>query len=558
MTQGGSGTAATRPAPPVRQKSGLVRSASGFDAFVFALSGISVGIMFEWGSFFATGFYPGGNEVVAVLISVAAALVVAFAYRYWGQIFPRSGGDYVFLSRGFHPGFALGVNFVYCWILMVSPAFAMSIMQPLLSSFASVLASATGWHFLDSLSTWFGTNVGYAVIGTVDLLLAASIGVFGLKRSIRYMKSLFYVGLGAEVILVVALLFSHTSTFAHHLQAATGHTVAQIESKAVATGYQHGGFNLFHTFRVTDWYVTSLFFAALLLYIGGEIKNAARNIRRALVTAVIFSGFATLVWVVVLNHVVPTVLQGALAWNSFAAPAYSTLWRPYPHELMAVLWGTSGGGLILTIIAFLGCLAWVTLWTPLVLSFAQRGILAWALDGLAPRWVGRVNERYHTPIPALLIALFMGESFMLWFRVRPRHPHDRSARPTVRRHRVDDARRDVLPVCPQGSDRAVSGRRQEVVRDPPHVNPVRGRHGHHGVLVVADVERPHRVGHGPDPDLGDGRDRGGDHHLLLLPAGVQAPGGRGHHGHVQADPHRMMCGIAATESDKSHDTTEGE
>ena len=419
MTQGAPGSATTRAAPPVRQKSGLVRSASGFDAFVFALSGISVGIMFEWGSFFATGFYPGGSEVVAVLISVGAALVVAFAYRYWGQIFPRSGGDYVFLSRGFHPGFALGVNFVYVWILMVSPAFAMSIMQPLLSSFAAALASVTGWHFLTSLSTWFGTNVGYAVIGSVNLLLAASIGVFGLKRSIRYMKSLFYVGLGAEVILVVALLFSHTSTFVHHLQAATGHTVGQIESKAVATGYQHGGFNLFHTFKVTDWYVTSLFFAALLLYIGGEIKNAARNIRRALVSAVVFSGIATLIWVVAFNNVVPTVLQGALAWNSFSAPAYSTVGVPYPHELMAVLWGTSGGGLILTIIAFVGCLAWVTLWTPLVLSFAQRGILAWALDGLTPRWVGRVNERYHTPIPALLIALAMGESFMLWFAFDP-------------------------------------------------------------------------------------------------------------------------------------------
>src|SRR5437763_5681374 len=109
MAQGASpGTAAIRPAPPVRQKSGLVRSASGFDAFVFALSGISVGIMFEWGNFFGTGFYPGANIIVALVIATAAALVIAWAYQYWGQIFPRSGGDYVFLSRGAHPGFALG------------------------------------------------------------------------------------------------------------------------------------------------------------------------------------------------------------------------------------------------------------------------------------------------------------------------------------------------------------------------------------------------------------------------------------------------------------------
>ncbi len=414
-----SGTAATRATAPIRQKSGLVRSASGFDAFVFALSGISVGIMLEWGMYFATGYYPGGSEVLALLISVAAALVIAFAYRYWGQIFPRSGGDYVFLSRGFHPGFALGVNFVYCWILMVSPAFAMSIMQPLLSSFASALGSATGWHFLMSLSTWFGTNAGYAVIGTVDLLIAAGIGVFGLKRSIMYMKTLFFIGLGGEVILIIALLFSHTSTFVHHLHTATGLSVAQIEHKAAATGYTTGGFSLSSTMNLTNWFVTSLFFAALLLYIGGEIKDAARNIRRAMVAAVVFSGLATLVWILVLNSVIPTGLQGALVWNATTAPTFSTATLPYAHELMALLWGTSGAGLILTIIAFVSTLAWVTIWTPLVLSFAQRGVLAWALDGLAPRWVGRVNERYHTPIPALVIAWAMGESFMLWFAFDP-------------------------------------------------------------------------------------------------------------------------------------------
>ena len=416
---GASDKTVLRPAAPVRQKSGLVRSASGFDAFVFSLSGISVGIMFEWSSFFGPGVYPGGSEALALLISVAAALVIAVAYRYWGQIFPRSGGDYVFLSRGFHPGFALGANFVYCWILMVSPAFAMSIMQPLLSAFASALAAATGWHFLTSLSTWFETNVGYAVIGSVDLLIAAAIAVFGLRRAIGYMKLLFFVGLGGEVILVIALLFSHTSTFLTHLHAATGFSAAQIEHKAVSTGYAHGGFDLFNTLKLTNWYVTSLFFAALLLYIGGEIKNAARNIGRALIAAVVFSGVAAFVWAVAYNNVIPTFLQGALAWNSTAAPSYSTASLPYPHQLMAILWGTSGGGLTLTIIAFLATLAWVTIWTPLVLSFAQRGILAWALDGLTPRWVGRVNERYHTPIPALIIAFLMGESFMLWFAFDP-------------------------------------------------------------------------------------------------------------------------------------------
>jgi amino acid transporter len=152
-----------------------------------------------------------------------------------------------------------------------------------------------------------------------------------------------------------------------------------------------------------------------LLYIGGEIKNVARNIRYAMIAAVTFSGVGTLVWIAALANVMPAKLQGALAWNFFSVPKFSTAQQPYPHELMKILWGTHGGGLILTIIGYVSTLAWITLWTPLVLSFTQRAVLAWALDGLTPRWVGSVNERWHTPIPALVIAFLMGESFMLAF-----------------------------------------------------------------------------------------------------------------------------------------------
>ncbi len=418
-TSDAAAAAPLRGAQPIRQKSGLVRSASGFDAFVFSLSALSVGIMLEWGNFFGTGFYPGANAIVALVISTVAALVIAWAYQYWGQIFPRSGGDYVFLSRGLHPGFALGTNFVYCWILMVSPAFAMSIMQPLLSSFAAALGNASGWHWLARLSGWFNTDAGYATIGSVDLLIGSVIAVFGLKRAIGYMKVLFLTGFIGELILIVALLPAHTSTFTRHLQAQTGLSVSAIEKKAAATGFAHGGFSFHDTMNLTNWYVTSLFFAALLLYIGGEIKNVNRNIRYAMVTAVAFTGLGALIWVAALNRLIPLKLQGALGWNFFSAPHYSTAAQPYPHELMKILWGTHGGGLVLTIIGYLSLLAWVTIWTPLVLSFTQRGVLAWALDGLTPRWVGKVDERWHTPIPALIIAFLMGESFMLAFAFDP-------------------------------------------------------------------------------------------------------------------------------------------
>jgi APA family basic amino acid/polyamine antiporter len=413
----GTGAEASTPAQPtaIRNKSGLVRTASGFDAFVFALAGISVGIMFSWGQYFGLGFYPRANIPLALVIATVAGLILAWAYQYWGLIFPRSGGDYVFLSRGLHPGVALGTNIVLVYMLMVSPALAMSIMVPLLQSLAATLASVTGWGFLNDVATWTGGKIGFAVWGTALMVGAGWVALYGLRPSLRFMKLLFLIGIVGSGIAMIALLFSKTSTFEHHLQAATGHSAAAIEAKAKQQGFAYGGFSLSETLKLTVWYTPSLFFAYLVLYIGGEIKNVQRNVRFSAAGAVLFSGVFTLIFSGVFTHVVPSKLQGALAYNATAAPGYTTTYAAYPHELTKILWGTHGLGLILTLIMFVSMFAWLYLWTPLVLGFAQRAVLAWALDGLTPGWVGKVDEKRHTPLPALAIVFIMGESLMLAF-----------------------------------------------------------------------------------------------------------------------------------------------
>ena len=408
-----------RDAPQVRQKSGLVRNASGFDAFVFSLSGISVGIMVSWGTFFGTGFYPGANGPLAIALATITALFIAWGYQYWGRIFPRTGGDYVFVSRGLHPGIALGGNFVYTWVMLASPAFAMGIFQPLLVSFASAIGSATGIGAFDQLSTWLNGNLGYGVSGTLLLAIASVISLFGLRPSITFMKVLFLVGTGGIVITMVALVLSSTSTFLSNLNDYAGVTASTVDSTAVKQGFAFGGFDFGNTMKLSVWYATSLFFASLLLYIGGEIKQAQRNIRWSMTAAVAFSGLLALVWTLAFYAVIPDRLQGALAYNAYVAPTASTPNLPYPHEMMRVLWGVHGWGLVLTLIGYLSILAWVSIWTPLVLAIGQRAVLAWSLDGLFPRWASNVSERWHTPTNAVILAFLMAEFFMLLFAIFP-------------------------------------------------------------------------------------------------------------------------------------------
>jgi amino acid transporter len=131
------------------------------------------------------------------------------------------------------------------------------------------------------------------------------------------------------------------------------------------------------------------------------------------------SGIVAIVWAAALTRVVPSALQGALAFNSTAAPEFSTPGVAYPHELMRVLWGTDGFGLLLTLVGYACVLAWIVLWGPVTTAFAQRGILAWGLDGLTPKIVSYVDQRRHAPVGAIVISFLMAESLMLAFAFSP-------------------------------------------------------------------------------------------------------------------------------------------
>ena len=49
------------------------------------------------------------------------------------------------------------------------------------------------------------------------------------------------------------------------------------------------------------------------------------------------------------------------------------------------------------------------------LIYSSRATLAWSIDGVAPEWLGNVNERYHSPHYALLLWAVVAEIFLALF-----------------------------------------------------------------------------------------------------------------------------------------------
>ena len=87
----------------VRNATGLVRDLTPWDAFNLVFSAVLVPIGFMEVMSFAPQFWPHANLLLSFLI--AAPLVACFGgvYLYFTELMPRSGGDYVWVSRTLAP-----------------------------------------------------------------------------------------------------------------------------------------------------------------------------------------------------------------------------------------------------------------------------------------------------------------------------------------------------------------------------------------------------------------------------------------------------------------------
>src|SRR5229473_993319 len=108
----------------VRQSSGLVREASVLDAIIFnAVFSAPVGATLAFGILYALGLFPGADMVVALLIAFVVNIPVCIMMSMMAASMPRTGGDYVWISRILHPAVAVFSNLSATVSALIGAAF---------------------------------------------------------------------------------------------------------------------------------------------------------------------------------------------------------------------------------------------------------------------------------------------------------------------------------------------------------------------------------------------------------------------------------------------------
>ena len=422
-------TGATQDSNFTRNATGLVREVSMTDALIMNTLGMNVAV----GSVLllqqAPAIFPGGNLVLAVIIgTVIMAFTLLWVYSAFSAAMPRSGGDYVFVSRALHPflgwllSWSQGVWLIFFWIgfnawfaLVSAAPTAMITIGSVTGSHGWITAAGdlTGkYDFLGIHMQWY-----VFLFGTLLNVLFALLLIFGGRVYWRVQKWLFLLA-GIAILLMVGLLIVRGTNVGASWDtfAAKNGTLkyGQVIAAAQKAGF-HGanaGFSFSDTILLLPWVFFVVGYAQGSAQIGGEVKRANRSQYFAMVGGVLINGLVLAVIVLLATHAVGTSWLRSVDYLAAADPAKLGLPGGLPPGVN-FLTALMTHNVILLALLGIGFVIWALMGTPLSELQASRYMLAWGLDRSGPQALAKVNDRVHTPVTAIVFCTVTGELALL-------------------------------------------------------------------------------------------------------------------------------------------------
>ncbi len=407
----------------LRNATGLRREVSLFDAFIMNTFGMNIAVGAVFLFLQAPAYFPQGNMLVAVIIgTLVMAFTLLWVYSTFASAMPRSGGDYVFVSRVLHPflgwllGWSQGMWLIFFWIGF-NAWFALTFAVPVALTTIGAATGQSGWiDFSNNLLASFPilgitTQWWVLIIGLLINIGFATLLILGGQSFWRWQK-LFFLFAGGSVVLAFLLLVFGGS----HIESAwnsfalnhKGLLFSQVIPMAVKNGYvlPHG-FSLTDTLLMLPWVFFVVGYAQGSAQIGGEVKHSSRSQYLAMVGGVLVNGAMLALLVFAFTQAVGVNWIGSVGYLSINNPNILNLPGNLSPSFNFIVSLISGNVLVPLIIG-IGFVFWALLGTPLSELQATRYMLSWAVDRMIPAPLGDVSERFHSPVKAIVFCTVTG------------------------------------------------------------------------------------------------------------------------------------------------------
>ncbi len=321
---------------------------------------------------------PGIGPYVlpAYLFAAMPAVLAALAYAILASAMPRAGGSYVYASRALNPYLGFVASFSQWFGLSI----AIGVVSYVLIPFLRDIVAALGLQSLAVALDWGGVRLCLALTFLWVFVAVNLRGVRLYERTLVPLMFLMFV-LGA-VVIVAGFSFDH-SDFAAALLEREGRVVVEAEVAPFGFGvFLAAAALLFSSFIGFD----------SIAQAGGEARNPGRSLPLAIGIAIATVGTFYMLFTAAVYHAVPwAYIAEESAIRDLTAPGLLGYLLPVGWTV-AIVAGAA--------IALINDL-------PAMLLAVSRLMFAWAEDGIFPRRVASVHQRWHTPHVAIVLSGIM-------------------------------------------------------------------------------------------------------------------------------------------------------
>jgi APA family basic amino acid/polyamine antiporter len=351
---------------------------------------------------------PGIGPYVplAFVFGVFPALLTALCYAVLASAMPRAGGGYIYVSRALHPFLGFMATFSK-WFGLAAVIGVLAYMD------VALLESGIGYLSpylnVSGIFTFLSSQLAKLIIPLAMIWFFWAVNVIGVRTYAWAVIILMALMLLGGLAVIITGFASRPQDFAAAFTTDPGVAMRGVLAKANLAGasiedisakapHQAGG--MVEILKSAAW----LFFAyigfASISQAGGEARNPTRTLPRAFIIATTVICSYYLLFSAAVYHAIP---WSFIAGFVQAAPADASV---------PLLIGMLMPPLLASFVALMAALALANDIPPMLLA-TSRLFFAWARDGVFPRGLASVSQRFRTPHWALTACALVASVFVL-------------------------------------------------------------------------------------------------------------------------------------------------
>jgi basic amino acid/polyamine antiporter, APA family len=412
MSEAIAGTTDTAPAHVFsREASGFVRVGTPWRMLLLNVANIGLAyIMFTY--WIHPAVFPQSSLFLAIPFALGLAIFFNLLYGMFAAIMPRTGSEYVFLTRTFHPVIGFMASFAAAasqsfWTGIGGYWIAQLVLGPMLAGYGA----ASGNETIVGIAEWANTPDTWFLFGTAFLILMAGLNILGLRAYLKFQDVNWIIGGITGIALIAVFLLSSPAQFAEGFDRYAANTGIPSYQGTLDMAAELGmptGITLTDTLGI----IAIIFLVAWAsTYVGGEVRTPAKTQLRATAGGVLLYGGISFFLFAAISRAVPAEFNQALSWLSYNAEGVEA----YPTFMLYA--GVLIDSLPVFILVAAGLVLWSYFWIPSAMIIATRAMFAWSFDRIAPEKLSEVHPRYHSPWVAVLVVAAIGETFLILYHI---------------------------------------------------------------------------------------------------------------------------------------------